>query len=465
MAETPAPHPTALERVERGRAARSRLPRQRLSELGPASDRDPIALLEAQGASRVAELLPIRYGRMLASPFAFFRGAAVVMAGDLATLPRTGLRVQLCGDAHLLNFGGFASPERDLVFDVNDFDETLPGPFEWDVKRLATSVEIAARDRALNSRTCTAAVLATARGYRDTMQQLAGRRDLEVWYAHANAGTLLKELRGQNEAAAVREMRRETARAYASDTLRDLAKLTHEVDGEPRFISDPPLIVPVAELTEAGVDLEDRLRAIFRSYRRTLQTDRRQLLAGFRYADLAHKVVGIGSVGTQCWILLLLGKDERDPLFLQLKEAQASVLERLLGRSAAPNHGQRVVEGQRLSQAVSDIFLGWTRASDLDGSTRDFYVRQLRDWKVSVDLDRIRPRGLAIYGRWCGQTLARAHARSGDRIAIAAYLGKGEAFDKAVAAFASEYADLNEQDYALLRRAVDDGRLVAAEGT
>jgi uncharacterized protein (DUF2252 family) len=465
MAEAAAPHPTVLERVENGRAARAKAPRQVHAEFEPDAPRDPIGLLEAEGASRIPELLPIRYGRMLTSPFAFFRGAAVVMANDLAPSPRTGLRVQLCGDAHLLNFGGFASPERDLVFDVNDFDETLPGPFEWDVKRLATSVEIAARDRGFDARGRTAAVLATVRSYRATIQHLAARRDLEVWYSHASADTLVEELRARNERTVLKEVKRLTAQAYASDTLRDLAKLTHDVDGEPRFISKPPLIVPLADLTERDADLENTLRAIFRRYRKTLQADRRHLLAGFRYGDLARKVVGIGSVGTRCWVLLLLGKDERDPLFLQLKEAQASVLESVLGRGTPVSHGQRVVEGQRLSQAASDIFLGWTRGDDLDGTPRDFYVRQLRDWKVSIDLGRIQPRELAIYGRWCGATLARAHARSGDRIAIAAYLGKSEAFDKAVSTLASEYADLNELDYALLRRSVDEGRLVAAEGT
>jgi uncharacterized protein (DUF2252 family) len=464
VTEPIAPHPTVLERVEQGRAARSRMPRERLSELEPASDRDPIALLVAEGETRVAELLPIRYGRMLRSPFAFFRGAAGVMANDLANQLHSDIRVQLCGDAHLLNFGGFASPERSLVFDVNDFDETLPGPFEWDVKRLAASVEIAARDRGLKPQHRAAAVLAAARGYRETMQELASRRDLEVWYSHTDAETLLDELRGQNESAAVSELKRMTVRAHASDTLHDLRRLTHEVDGEPRFVSEPPLLVPVAELPDGGIDLEGRLRAIYRSYRRTLQADRRQLLSGFRYCDLAHKVVGIGSVGTQCWVMLLLGKDERDALFLQLKEAQASVLEPLLSRSAMANHGQRVVEGQRLSQAVSDIFLGWTRTRDPGGSTRDFYVRQLRDWKVSLDLDRIRPNGLAIYGRWCGATLARAHARSGDRLALTSYLGKSGAFDKAVTAFASAYAELNQLDYALLRRSVEEGKLVAAEG-
>ncbi len=463
MAETAAPHPMVAERVAAGRAARANMPRQAHAALEPSAGRDPIGLLEAEGVSRLPELLPIRYGRMLASPFALFRGAAVVMANDLGPLPRTGLGVQLCGDAHLLNFGGFASPERELVFDVNDFDETFPGPFEWDLKRLAASVEIAARDRGFADRDRNASTLATVRGYHETIQDLAGRRDLEVWYSHASADSVAEELRGQNERAALKEIQHLTSQAYASDTLRDLAKLTRVVDGEPRFVSRPPLLVPLADLTDTSPDREDSLRAIFRKYRGTLQADRRHLLAGFRYADLARKVVGIGSVGTRCWALLLLGKDGDDPLFLQLKEAQASVLEPVLGGRSRGSHGRRVVEGQRLCQAVSDIFLGWTSGDDLDGTPRDFYVRQLRDWKVAVDLARIQPRELSIYGRLCGATLARAHARSGDRVAIAAYLGKSDAFDRAVAAFASAYADLNERDFALLRRSVDEGRLVAAE--
>jgi uncharacterized protein (DUF2252 family) len=462
MPEGPAPHSTVAERVERGRAARAKVPRHTHAALEPAAGRDPIGLLEAEGATRLPELLPIRYGRMLASPLAFYRGAAVVMANDLALLPRTGLRVQLCGDAHLLNFGGFASPERELVFDVNDFDETYPGPFEWDVKRLAASIEIAARDRGFAARDRTPAVLATVRGYRETVQELAGRRDLEVWYAHASAESLADELRVEHEEADVHEVRHLTEQAYASDTLRDLARLTELVDGEPRFTSRPPLIVPLADLVAEAADLEEALRAIFRRYKRTLQADRRHVLGGFRYADLARKVVGIGSVGTRCWALLLLGKDEGDPLFLQLKEAQASVLEPVLGGRSRVSHGQRIVEGQRLSQAVSDIFLGWTSGDGVDGTPRDYYVRQLRDWKVSVDLARIAPRELSLYGRTCGETLARAHGRSGDRVAIAAYLGKNEAFDKALAAFASAYADRNQLDHALRQQSVRDGRLEAA---
>jgi uncharacterized protein (DUF2252 family) len=428
------------------------------------ADRDPIALLAADASTRIAELLPIRYGRMLSSPLAFFRGAAAVMASDLAGTPRAGLNVQLCGDAHLLNFGGFASPERDLVFDANDFDETLPGPFEWDVKRLAASVEIAARQRGFaGSDRPAAPVLEAVRAYRETMRQLADTGDLAVWYSHADADSLTTELRDAHNARGADDLQQIAKRARTEDSGHELAKLTRLVEGELRFISAPPLIVPIAELGDGQRDLEAELRADYRVYRRSLERDRRVLLERYRYADLAHKVVGIGSVGTRCWVLLLLGRDEHDPLFLQLKEAKASVLEQFLGRSAFTNKAHRVVEGQRLSQAASDIFLGWTRVKEADGSSRDFYVRQLRDWKVSLDVDRIRPRGLATYARWCGATLARAHARSGDRVAIAAYLGKTDAFDQAVAAFANAYADLNERDHVSLRRAVHEGLIEATE--
>ena len=407
------------------------------------------------------ELLPIRYGRMLASPLAFYRGAATVMAHDLAATPQAGLHVQLCGDAHLMNFGGFASPERDLVFDVNDFDETLPGPFEWDVKRLAASVEIAGRDRGLGHGQRWAAVLGSVRAYRDTMQRLALLGNLGVWYARADAGSLEQELRDRHDLAGIETLDSARTRARSHDAVHDLTRLTRLVDGERRFVSTPPLIVPIAELRDRRSDREDALRAVYAKYRASLQRDRRRLLESFRLCDLARNVVGVGSVGTRCWVCLLVGRDERDPLFLQLKEAQPSVLEPLLGRSVFANNGRRVVEGQHLSQAVSDIFLGWTRAADLDGVERDLYVRQLRDWKVSVDLTRLDHRGLATYARWCATALARAHARSGDRIAIASYLGKRDTFDRAVCAFAASYADLNERDHASLRRAVEQGRLAA----
>jgi len=448
-------HLTVEERVERGRAARSHAPRSTHAALEIAAARDPVAWLEAQAATLVAELVSIRYGRMLSSPFAFFRGAAVVMANDLAAAPRSGLDVQLCGDAHLLNFGGFASPERDLVFDLNDFDETLPGPFEWGVKRLATSLEIADGGRG--------AARASVQAYRETMRDLAAKGNLDAWYAHVDARSLVAELRGRRKAGDAKTVEREADRARSNDSAHELAKLTHVVDGEPRIASEPPLIVPISELADAD-GLETTLRAVYRSYRRSLPTDRRRLLTSFRYGDLAHKVVGIGSVGTRCWIILLLGRDDRDPLFLQLKEAQPSALEPFLGRSELASHAQRIVEGQLLSQAVSDIFLGWTRAADLDGVERDYYVRQLRDWKLSIDVGDMRSRALTTYGRLCGATLARAHARSGDRVAIAAYLGKADAFDRAVGAFASAYAAVNERDHASLRRAVDEGRVVAAEG-
>ncbi|MDP9285875.1 MAG: DUF2252 domain-containing protein [Actinomycetota bacterium] len=457
-------HFTLSERFARGRAARAGASRRSHAALDLPANRDPIVWLETQAATRVAELVPIRYSRMLTSPLAFFRGAATVMANDLAAALRTDLNVQLCGDAHLLNFGGFSSPERDLVFDLNDFDETLPGPFEWDVKRLAASVEIAARERKLPNRDRSAAVRGAVRTYRETMRELAEMSTLDVWHAHVDARELVTELRNEHERRVSRTVERTAARARMNDSAHALAKLTRLVDGEPRIVSEPPVIVPIDELTRDSSRLEAQLRTIFRSYRRSLPRDRRALLDRFRYGDLALKVVGIGSVGTRCWLLLLIGRDEHDPLFLQLKEAQASVLDPHLSRSGFRNQGQRVVEGQRLAQVVSDIFLGWTRVEELDGAPRDFYVRQLRDWKVSIDLERIGPRGLRIYARWCGATLARAHGRSGDSVAIAAYLGKSDRFDRAMADFAASYADVNERDHASLRAAVDDGRLAVPEG-
>jgi uncharacterized protein (DUF2252 family) len=461
----PVVHLAPAELSSIGRSVRTAVPRSSHADLPPRPpDRDPIALLEDQAATRVTELVPIRYGRMLASPFAFFRGAAAVMASDLALLPTTGLVAQLAGDAHLLNFGGFASPERDLVFDVNDFDETLPGPFEWDVKRLAASIEVAGRDRGLRDSERRTAVLGAIRSYRTQMRLLAEMGNLDVWYARLDAQSLADELQAEHEPADAKAVERTAARARSNDSHRALSKLTRMVDGQPRIVSEPPVIVPIAELSGGTPDLEPRLLSIYRSYLRSLPADRRKLLEEFSYGDLARKVVGIGSVGTRCWILLLLGRDARDPLFLQLKEAQASVLEPHLSHSPTRNHAQRVVEGQRLSQAASDIFLGWLTADELDGEPRDFYVRQLRDWKVSVDLDRIRPCGLAIYVRWCGSTLARAHARSGDRVAIAAYLGRNDVFDRAVADFAARYADQNEEDHAALARAARNGRIAATGG-
>ena len=463
------PHFTVEERAARGRAAREECPRTSQAGFELAPDRDPVAILEAQAGSRVPELVPIRYGRMLVSPFTFYRGAAAVMAHDLAATPRAGLQAQLCGDAHLANVGGYASPERKLVFDLNDFDETLPGPFEWDVKRLATSFEIAGRDRDFTDRQRTAAVLSAVGSYRRWMRTAAETGNLDVWYAHLDVDTVEAELRRQQAKKQADTLARGAAKAQTKDSLKAFAKLTRVVDGERRLISDPPLIVPIEELAgEAGIPADkifDPLHELYRKYRRTLQGDRRHLAEQFRWLDIARKVVGVGSVGTRCWIVLLEGKDSDDPLFLQVKQAQASVLEPYLGKSKYATSGQRVVEGQRLMQSVSDIFLGWVRAEEtLDGVPRDFYFRQLWDWKSSVDLDTILPRGLEIYGNACGFLLARAHARSGDRIAIASYLGKGDTFDRALLEFARAYADQNEKDHAALRHAADVERIAVEEG-
>jgi uncharacterized protein (DUF2252 family) len=454
------------ERRARGKAARAEAPRSSHSLLPRADSRDALGLLESQARSRVQELVPIRYGRMVVSPLAFFRGAATVMAHDLAPTPTAGLRVQLSGDAHFLNFGGYASPERDLVFDLNDFDETLPGPFEWDVKRLATSFEIAGRDRNFRRTERKDAVLAAVRSYREAMRRFASMDELDVWYARLDARAIDHQLREAHDKKLGRTLRLAEAKGYGHDRMLALARLTKTADGERRFISDPPLIVPLAELDgrDDAAGLESLLHAHFRRYRRTLPAERQMLIERFRYADLARKVVGIGSVGTRSWVMLLVGRDEGDPLFLQIKEAVPSVLEPLLGRSPFATHGQRVVVGQHLMQAASDIFLGWVHSDDeLDGRAHDFYVRQLWDWKTSVDVQGILPRGLTAHATACGWTLARAHARSGDRIAIAAYLGASDRFDHAVAEFTARYADLNERDHRDLVEAVADGRVEAVE--
>jgi uncharacterized protein (DUF2252 family) len=389
------------------------------------------------------------------------------MADDLSRTPRTRLEVQLCGDAHCANFGGFASPERSFVFDLNDFDETYPGPFEWDVKRLVASVEIAGRHRGFTDADREAAVLTTVRSYRETMRTFAAQSNLDVWYARLDERRIGAALRATNDLKQARTLERTAAKARSKDHTRALARLTTDVDGEPRIVSDPPLIVPISELSgDVDVDeIERQVRQLVRGYRRTLQSDRRALIESYRYADLARKVVGVGSVGTRCWIMLMLGRDANDPLVLQVKEAGPSVLEPYVRGARSANHGKRVVEGQRMMQATSDIFLGWLHNDQgLDGRARDFYVRQLWDWKTSVDLETIVPRGLELYARWCGWTLARAHARSGDRIAIAAYLGKSETFDRAMAEFARAYADLNDKDYAALAEAGRAGRVPVVSG-
>jgi uncharacterized protein (DUF2252 family) len=460
---------TPAERAARGKAARSLVPRDAHAVFDPGQDRpDPLALLEEQATTRVPELVPVRWGRMMVSPFTYYRGAALPMASDLATTPVSGLAVQACGDAHLSNFGLFGSAERRLMFDVNDFDETLPGPWEWDVKRLAASLEVAARDNELTPKQRREIVTAAVARYRMAMREFASMTNLDVWYTHADITELRAQFDTQLRAKQRKLMDQSLVKAHTRDSMQELAKLTRMVDGRPRIISEPPLLVPLDELVPAETeraDLEGALTSLIAKYRRTLETDRRSLLDQFQFCDMARKVVGVGSVGTRCWIVLMLGRDETDALFLQVKEAEASVLSRFLGASKYANQGQRVVAGQRLMQASSDIFLGWQRVdAGIDGQARDFYIRQLRDWKFSVEIALLRPEGLQMYGALCGWTLARAHARSGDRIAIASYLGGSDVFDKAIAKFAAVYADQNERDHQALVDAVKAGRITAEQG-
>jgi uncharacterized protein (DUF2252 family) len=461
------PHLTPDERSARGKAARAEVPRSAHATWEPPSTRpDPVELLERQATTRVPELVPIRYGRMLVSPFTFYRGAAAVMASDLASTPRSGLRAQTCGDAHLANFGFFASPERDLVFDINDFDETLPGPWEWDVKRLAASLTIAGRENGYEEKMRRGIAAKAAGDYRIAMRTFAQMRNMDVWYARAEVGSILQRIQTQIDPKRLKLLEKAIDKMRTRDSMQAFAKLTQVVDGEPRIVGDPPLIVPVEDLVQgiARDELIERLRDIIRGYRRTLASDRSHLLEEFRFVHLARKVVGVGSVGTRAWIALMLGRDDQDPLFLQLKEAQPSVLEAHVGRSQYSNSGQRVVAGQRLMQGASDIFLGWQRVEGIDGKQRDFYVRQLRDWKGSLESSSMLPRGMGLYAGLCGWTLARAHARSGDRIAIASYLGNGTVFEDAIAEFAERYADQNEKDHAALVEAVASGRVVAQTG-
>jgi uncharacterized protein (DUF2252 family) len=457
---------TPAERAARGKKVRAAVPRASHAVFDPPPDRpDPIALLEEQGKSRVPELMPVRRGRMMVSPFTFFRGAALPMASDLATTPVSGLAVQACGDAHLSNFGLFGSAERHLVFDVNDFDETLPGPWEWDVKRLAASLDVAARGNGFSDKDRRGIVTAAVARYRQAMRAFAGMTNLEVWYAHADMDQLRVQFDAQLKDRQRKLLDKSLAKTRTRDSMQEVAKLTRTVDGRRQIIVDPPLLVPIADLLPGENDLvafKTQLTDLIADYRSTLETDRGHLLATYRVADMARKVVGVGSVGTRCWILLMLGRDESDPLFLQVKEAQTSVLSPFVGVSTYANMGQRVVAGQRLMQASSDIFLGWQRTEvGLDGQQRDFYVRQLRDWKFSFTIEALIPDGLRMYGELCGWTLARAHARSGDRIAIAAYLGRSDVFDQAVARFAAAYADQNERDHRSLVDAVNAGRLAA----
>jgi uncharacterized protein (DUF2252 family) len=454
-------HPSETERAKRGKAARAKVPRASHGVWDPPADRpDPVGLLRAQEADRVPELVPIRHERMLTSPFAFYRGAAVIMASDLAMGPRSGLQVQCCGDAHLVNFGGFAAPDRQMVFDVNDFDETSKGPFEWDVKRLAASFEIARRANGFEDGAESYAEHA-ARAYREAMAEFAVMGNLDVWYSRLDAQGVIDRWAARVSKKNMRRFERTVAKARGKDSIRAFDRLTERVGGEIRIVSDPPLVSRLEDLAEAEAgDMVDAdgiaewVHEQFRGYRASLQPDRKHLLEGYELVDIARKVVGVGSVGTRCWIVLMLGKDERDPLFLQVKEAEPSVLEAHAGKSRYRNHGQRVVEGQRLLQAASDVMLGWFRARTPFGETRDFYVRQLWDGKLSPNIDELTPEGLGIFAEMCGWTLARGHARSGDRIAIAAYLGSGSTFDRAMGDFARVYADQNDRDYQAMVAAV-----------
>ncbi len=427
---------------------------------------DPITLLEGQASTRIPELVPVRYGRMLASPFTFYRGAALIMAEDLASGPRSGLITQLCGDAHVSNFGVFASPERRLIFDLNDFDETHPGPFEWDVKRLAASLEIAGRDNGYSRKERRAVVLSAVRAYRTTMRELAAQSNLAVWYAHQAVQPGLPGLRRIRSKQTRRAIRKSFDKAYSRDHLGTLKNLTETVNGRLRFVSYPPLVVPSRELdlpAAAADELQTWMTQLLSEYAESLSRDRRHLVRQYTFVDIARKVVGVGSVGTRAWIVLLRGADDLDPLILQAKEATSSVLEAYTAPSEFSSHGERVVEGQRLMQAYGDVLLGWRR-SPRRRQAPHYYIRQLRDWKGSLVLDGLDPQGLSAYAGYCAWTLARAHARSGDRLAIGGYLGSKDGFDQAIADFSAAYADRNEADFGLLESAAAEGRIEVAQG-
>ena len=482
-------HPSIDERRAAGKQARKRTPPSSHMGWRPAADRpDPVALLEAQNLTREPDLVPVRHGRMMVSPFTFYRGAAKIMAADLKDTPVAGLEAQLCGDAHLSNFGVFASPERRLLFDLNDFDETLPGPFEYDVKRMAASFTIAARNNGFSKADARAATQASVTAYREAMADFAQMPTMDIWYAHLDEDELMASIRstvaetkkeakgakkgkkdGKEQAKlaklAQKRAEKSAAKAHTRDSLQALSKLCEVADGQYRIVSQPPVIVPARDLAATyGMSPEEVVPAIhdqFRAYRATLQDDRRHLLERFEIVDAARKVVGVGSVGTRAFIVLLQGRDAQDPLFLQIKEATASVLEEHLGRSRYEQHGERVVQGQRMMQAASDIYLGWTKGVDVN---RHFYWRQLRDMKGSVLVELMTPLGLTFYARTCGWTLARAHARSSDPVAIAEYLGGSDAFDRSITEFCQRYADQNERDYQEFVTAVRSGRLEAVEG-
>jgi uncharacterized protein (DUF2252 family) len=469
-------HPSVEERKARGKRARDDAARTSHAGWTPAVDRpDPVALLEEQNATREQDLVPVRHGRMMVSPFTFYRGAAKIMAVDLKDTPRAGLITQLCGDAHLSNFGVFASPERNLLFDVNDFDETLPGPFEYDVERMSASFTIAGRNNGFSKADARAATLASVRAYREAMAELGQMGTMEIWYAHLSEQELMAAIKTFSRAASGKAKKEATKgekgakkvaeKARTRDSLQALSKLAELVDGRYRIVSQPPIVIPARELTTAAgmsVDeLEHAMHDQFRAYRSTLQNDRRHLLERFEIIDMARKVVGVGSVGTRAFIVLLQGRDQQDPLFLQVKEATASVLEDHLPKSRFKQPGERVVEGQRMMQAASDIYLGWTKGAQ---DNRYLYWRQLRDMKGSAVIESMGPASLGFYAHLCGWTLARAHARGGDPVAIASYLGKSDAFDVSIADFSERYADQNEKDYEAFAEAVGSGRLEAIEG-
>lgn len=461
------PRRSIRQRIARGRALAAAVPADEHARWSaPAHREDPIAILQRQAATRVAELVPLRHGRMAVSPFAFFRGAAAIMAADLAGTATAGLRAQLCGDAHLLNFGIFDTPERTLLFGLNDFDETIPGPIEWDLKRLVVSVELAGRELGLTAHQCGRAVRSAACAYREAMAEFAELRALDLWYSHLPAVDLLDELESLGHTETRHEAKRRLRQAMRRDHTLAFERLVDASANPPRFRSDPPLLVPVEELL-AGPEREryiEVMQAFLGQYRGSLQPDRRRLMAQYRFAHIARKVVGVGSVGTRAWVVLMMGARDDDPLVLQLKEAQPSVLAPYVGGTTYESEGHRVVEGQRLMQAASDPMLGWYRLVAFDGVRRDFYVRQLWDGKASIDVSRLSAKGLRRYVRRCGWTLARGHARSGDRIAAAAYLGDGDALDRALEHFAAAYADQTEQDHARLLEAIDRGELDAVGG-
>jgi uncharacterized protein (DUF2252 family) len=473
-ARTRVPHLGVDERRAKGKEAYNRTPPSSHAGWAPSTDRpDPIALLEEQNLTREPDLVPVRHGRMLASPFSFYRGTAKIMSADLAGTPTAGLQVQLCGDAHLSNFGLFASPERRLLFDLNDFDETLPGPFEYDVKRMAASFMIAARNNGFTKADRRAATLASVAAYREAMAGFAAMGTMDIWYAHLDEDELRRGIRSaaaeasktNKGAKAARRAEKAVAKAHTRHSLQALAKLGELVDGQYRIVSQPPMVIPARELEAthglSGDQIDRLIREQFRAYRATLQDDRRRLLERFRVVDMARKVVGVGSVGTRAFIVLLQGRDQHDPLFLQVKEATASVLEDHLPKSRYTQHGERVVRGQRMMQAASDLFLGWTKGAD---TSRHYYWRQLRDMKGSAEVETMAPLALNFYGGICGWTLARAHARSGDPVAIAEYLGEGDQFDRSITDFAKRYADQNQRDYQAFAAATRSGRLHVLEG-